>query len=818
MTRSPSPSNPSEQLQESGSDQSNTERRTFTEAVPSTERRTFSEAPPRPTSSRSEGRGGSSRGGGGGMLGAFQDDELLEYAEQQAREEEEEDEDDPLDAFMANIETQIKKQVEKKKVEEEQPEDNKQQKGQRCDIDADDDQESYFKAMEENPNFVSPEEDDDMEVEYDDDGNPIYTPKKKIIIPLDPIDHSEIVYPAFGKDFYKEHADIETLNALEVVELRNKLGLKVSGFNPPKPVSSFAHFGFDSHTMATIRKQEYTKPTPIQAQAIPAGISGRDVIGIARTGSGKTAAYVWPMIPHIMDQEELGPGDGPIAIVLAPTRELCIQIHQECRKFTKAFKLRVVCAYGGGNMYEQEKALTSQCEIVVATPGRLIDHIKRKKLSMTRVTYLVLDECDRMFDLGFEPQVNSIVQRCRPDRQVLLFSATMRNKITRLCRQILESPIHIQEQHGAGSANQDVTQITHTHSSQEDKFRWLQTRLVEFTSTGSVLVFVTRKINSEELAGKLRRCDYELGLLHGDMSQYERNDIITSFKKQEFRVLVATDVAARGLDIKEIKTVVNYDVARDIDTHTHRVGRTGRAGEKGTAYTLLTRSDMQFAGDLVKHLEMACQEVPKDVLGLAMMDPNFKKGRGNLRKGFGRSDEKLRPGLGGPGLGAGSTASQAPSLAIEGPMSARQKFGGMNALGGSGTRANELKTAMKSNYMSRFAKASDTIAKTFQPENKAFTKPSSSLYAGFTKASPGPPKPAVPLVTPPVNASFKTPPPPGPSPKNFLQSMGPPSTPSMPPPGAPSMPPPNTPSMPPPDSSNMVSQTNSPKVKKSRWN
>uniref|UniRef100_A0A8C8DJ97 ATP-dependent RNA helicase DDX42 n=1 Tax=Oryzias sinensis TaxID=183150 RepID=A0A8C8DJ97_9TELE len=433
--------------------------------------------------------------------------------------------------------------------------------------------------------------------------------------------------------------------------------INVSGAAPPKLCTSFAHFGFDEQLMHQIRKSEYTQPTPIQCQGVPIALSGRDMIGIAKTGSGKTAAFIWPMLVHIMDQKELEPGEGPIAVIVCPTRELCQQIHAECKRFGKAYSLRSVAVYGGGSMWEQAKALQEGAEIVVCTPGRLIDHVKKKATSLQRVTYLVFDEADRMFDMGFEYQVRSIASHVRPDRQTLLFSATFRKKIERLARDILVDPIRV-VQGDIGEANEDVTQVVEILLSGSDKWAWLTRRLVEFTSAGSVLIFVTKKANSDELAANLTQEGYSLGLLHGDMDQSERNKVISDFKKKNLPILVATDVAARGLDIPSIRTVVNYDVARDIDTHTHRIGRTGRAGEKGVAYTLLTHKDTTFAGDLVRNLEGANQAVSKELMDLAMQNPWFRKSRFKGGKG-----KRLNIGGGGlgykerPGLGAESSVS-----------------------------------------------------------------------------------------------------------------------------------------------------------------
>uniref|UniRef100_A0A8B9L8Y0 RNA helicase n=1 Tax=Astyanax mexicanus TaxID=7994 RepID=A0A8B9L8Y0_ASTMX len=428
-----------------------------------------------------------------------------------------------------------------KKLEEKEKE-KKLVKGIRDDIEEEDEQEAYFRYMAENPTAGLTQEEEEENVDYDSDGNPIAPTTKKIILPLPPIDHSEIDYPPFEKNFYIEHEELNSLTGTQVVELRQKLNLRVSGAAPPKPCTSFAHFNFDEQLMNQIRKSEYTKPTPIQCQGVPIALSGRDMIGIAKTGSGKTAAFIWPMLVHIMDQKELEQGDGPIAVIVCPTRELCQQIHTECKRFGKVYGLRSVAVYGGGSMWEQAKALQEGAEIVVCTPGRLIDHVKKKATSLQRVTYLVFDEADRMFDMGFEYQVRSIASHIRPDRQTLLFSATFRKKIEKLARDILIDPIRV-VQGDIGEANEDVTQLVEVLPNGTDKWVWLTRRLVEFTSSGSVLIFVTKKANCDELATNLQQEGYSLGLLHGDMDQSERNKVISDFKKKSLPVLVATDVA-----------------------------------------------------------------------------------------------------------------------------------------------------------------------------------------------------------------------------------------------------------------------------------
>lgn len=299
-----------------------------------------------------------------------------------------------------------------------------------------------------------------------------------------------------------------------------------------------------------------------------------------------------------------------------------------------------------------------------------------------------------------EYQVRSIASHVRPDRQTLLFSATFRKKIEKLARDILIDPIRV-VQGDIGEANEDVTQIVEILHSGPSKWNWLTRRLVEFTSSGSVLLFVTKKANAEELANNLKQEGHNLGLLHGDMDQSERNKVILDFKKKDIPVLVATDVAARGLDIPSIKTVINYDVARDIDTHTHRIGRTGRAGEKGVAYTLLTPKDSNFAGDLVRNLEGANQHVSKELLDLAMQNAWFRKSRFKGGKG-----KKLNIGGGGlgyrerPGLGSENSDRGNNNNVMSNYEAYKPSTGAM------GDRLTAMKAAFQSQYKSHFVAAS----------------------------------------------------------------------------------------------------------------
>ncbi|XP_016934775.2 ATP-dependent RNA helicase DDX42 [Drosophila suzukii] len=634
------------------------------------------------------------------------------------KQEESDSDEDPLEQFMAGINQQVEK--EKRQQAPKPP-----TQAVRGDIDDEDDEESYYRYMKENPNAGLRDEGSDPEIEYDEDGNPIAPPKKKEIDPLPPIYHSEIEYEPFEKNFYTQHEDIAALDEEQVRELRRTLGVKVTGPSPPKPVTSFGHFGFDEQLIKAVRKAEYTQPTPIQAQAVPTALSGRDIIGIAKTGSGKTAAFIWPMLMHLMDQRQLKPGDGPIGLILAPTRELSLQIYNEAKKFGKVYNLNVVCCYGGGSKWEQSKALEQGAEIIVATPGRMIDMVKMKATNLRRVTFLVLDEADRMFHMGFEPQVRSICNHVRPDRQCLMFSATFKKRIERLARDVLTDPVRI-VQGDLNEANQDITQSVYVFPNPLQKWNWLLCHLVKFLSEGSVLIFVTKKADAETVANNLLLKEHNCLLLHGDMDQADRNKVITQFKRKECDILVATDVAARGLDIPHIRNVVNYDIARDIDTHTHRIGRTGRAGEKGNAFTLVTDKDKEFAGHLVRNLEGADQLVPDDLMELAMKSSWFRSSR--FKQGKGKRPTNTHTGLGyrergnGGGFGSADGSESGTSGSVHSPTEGPSNKSSSSA-GPATDRYAAMREAFRSQYNNQFRASSDRTWEKTLPDSGVFAAP-----------------------------------------------------------------------------------------------
>ncbi|XP_013414889.1 probable ATP-dependent RNA helicase DDX46 isoform X1 [Lingula anatina] len=429
------------------------------------------------------------------------------------------------------------------------------------------------------------------------------------------IDHSKIYYGPFKKDFYVEVPELTKMSQEEVDQLRDELeGIKVRGKGCPKPIRNWAQCGVSKKIMECLKRYDYEKPTPIQAQAIPAIMSGRDVIGIAKTGSGKTLAFLLPMLRHVLDQPPLEEGDGSIAIILTPTRELAMQITKECKKFTKNLGLQAVCVYGGTGISEQIAELKRGAEIIVCTPGRMIDMLAANNGRVTncrRCTFVVLDEADRMFDMGFEPQVMRIVDNIRPDRQTVMFSATFPRQMEALARKILTKPIEVQVG-GRSVVCKDVEQ--HVVVIDDDsKFFKLLELLGVYQEQGSVLVFVDKQEHADELMKNLMKHSYPCMSLHGGIDQYDRDSTITDFKQGNVKLLVATSVAARGLDVKHLILVVNYDCPNHYEDYVHRCGRTGRAGNKGFAYTFITPEQERYANDIIKALEQSGAVVPADL-------------------------------------------------------------------------------------------------------------------------------------------------------------------------------------------------------------
>ncbi|KAI0229923.1 pre-mRNA processing RNA-helicase [Massospora cicadina] len=438
------------------------------------------------------------------------------------------------------------------------------------------------------------------------------------------IDHGATEYEPFRKNFYIEPFEMQNMTEEEVELYRAELdGIKIRGVHCPKPIKRWTHCGFPAGCLEVIRKQNFTTPTPIQAQAIPAVMSGRDVIGVAKTGSGKTLAFLLPMFRHIRDQRPLENGEGPIAIIMTPTRELATQIHRECKPFLKVLGFKAVCIYGGTGMQNQINDIKRGAEIVVCTPGRMIDFLctnSGRLLNLTRVTFLVLDEADRMFDMGFEPQVMRIVSNVRPDRQTVLFSATFPRQMEALARKILKKPLEITVG-GRSVVCNDVAQVVEVRE-EKTKFTRLLEILGNFYQTEAdeekrTLIFVDRQDAADNLLRDLLHKGYVCMSLHGGKDQVDRDATIADFKAGACTILIATSIAARGLDIKNLALVVNYECPNHMEDYVHRVGRTGRAGNKGTAYTFITPAQDRYANDIVKALKASNTPISNELQRLA---------------------------------------------------------------------------------------------------------------------------------------------------------------------------------------------------------
>lgn len=353
----------------------------------------------------------------------------------------------------------------------------------------------------------------------------------------------------FRKDFYQEHPDVTRRPWSEVDAYRQHHQITVIGKDVPKPIESFAEANFPSSIARVLHGQGFAKPTSIQAQGWPMAMTGRDMVGVAQTGSGKTLAYVLPAIVHIEAQPLTRPGDGPIALVLAPTRELANQIQAECVKFGQASRVRSTCIFGGVPRGGQIRELRQGVEIVIATPGRLIDMLEAGATNLRRVTYLVLDEADRMLDFGFEPQIRKILEQIRPDRQTLMWSATWPREVQQLAREFMHDYIQVNIGSLEVAANHAVRQVI-TVCSEMEKQSLLIRNLQSILSSGPMnktIIFTATKRAADDITRFLRQSGISALGIHGDKSQKERDWVLNEFKVSRANVMVATDVAARGL-------------------------------------------------------------------------------------------------------------------------------------------------------------------------------------------------------------------------------------------------------------------------------
>jgi ATP-dependent RNA helicase RhlE len=357
---------------------------------------------------------------------------------------------------------------------------------------------------------------------------------------------------------------------------------------------TFSDFNLSPRVAAGVTALGYVEPTPIQEQAIPPIMAGRDVMGLAQTGTGKTAAFALPILQRL----EQGPRGRVRALIVAPTRELAEQIHQQFVSLGRQTRLRSVTVYGGVGMGGQVQALRAGPEIVVACPGRLLDHVRQGTVNLAGVEVLVLDEADRMFDMGFLPDVRRIVKAVPERRQTLLFSATMPQDIRELAGEVLHDPLTVQIGHAA-----PVETVSHALYPVAPHLKTaLLTELLRKTGPGSVLIFTRTKHRAKRVAEQLARAGFEATSLQGNLSQNKRQAALDGFRTGNYRIMVATDIAARGIDVLSISHVINYDMPDTTDAYTHRIGRTGRAERTGEAYTLVTADDVNEVRDVERVL------------------------------------------------------------------------------------------------------------------------------------------------------------------------------------------------------------------------
>ncbi|KAK2544863.1 Ddx43 [Columba livia] len=455
--------------------------------------------------------------------------------------------------------------------------------------------------------------------------------------------------PPIEKNFYRESSRTASMSQEEVQLWRKENNniicddLKEGEKRCiPNPVCKFEDvFERYPDIMANIRKVGFQKPTPIQSQAWPIILQGIDLIGIAQTGTGKTLAYLMPGFIHLTSQpiskDQRG---GPGMLVLAPTRELALQVETECSKYSYR-GIKSICIYGGGDRKGQIDVVTKGVDIVIATPGRLNDLQMNNFINLKSITYLartelvtgilvlyeisnkVLDEADRMLDMGFEPQIMKILLDVRPDRQTVMTSATWPDGVRRLAKSYLKNPMIVYvgtlDLAAVNTVKQSVIVIA-----EEEKRAFMQYFIDSMKPKDKVIIFVGRKIIADDLASDFGLQGIPVQSLHGNREQCDREQALDDFKTGKVRILVATDLASRGLDVDDITHVFNFDFPRNIEEYVHRVGRTGRAGRTGEAVTLVTKNDWRVASELIEILERGNQVVPNDLIAMAKRYKEFQ--------------------------------------------------------------------------------------------------------------------------------------------------------------------------------------------------
>ncbi|GAW81468.1 ATP-dependent RNA helicase [Plasmodium gonderi] len=414
------------------------------------------------------------------------------------------------------------------------------------------------------------------------------------------VNHDEVEYLPIKKNIYVQVSEITNMKESDVEMFRKNNGnIIVRGKNCPRPVQYFYQCGLPSKILQILERKNFKKMFSIQMQTIPALMCGRDVIAIAETGSGKTLSYLFPLMRHVLHQPPLRNNDGPIAIILTPTRELSKQVKNEAKVYCKAVNLKILAVYGGSNIGSQLNSLKRGVEILVGTPGRIIDILtisNCKVTNLNRVSFVVLDEADRLLDLGFESQIHSILNNCRKDKQTVMISATFPNYIQNLAKKLLYKPIEIIVGE-KGKTNNNIYQFVQVLEESQKIFHLLKL-LGEWASYGLILIFVNKQLEADVLYLELFKYDYKTLVLHGGQDQADREFTLQNFKEGKNKILIATSVMARGIDIKNIIVVINYQCPDHIEDYIHRIGRTGRSNSIGYSYTFITPNEHLKAYDI----------------------------------------------------------------------------------------------------------------------------------------------------------------------------------------------------------------------------
>ncbi|KAF3916771.1 hypothetical protein ABW20_dc0107972 [Dactylellina cionopaga] len=458
-------------------------------------------------------------------------------------------------------------------------------------------------------------------------------------------------------------------------EKYDDIPVEASGTNVPDPVTAFTNPPLDPHLLTNIELAHYTVPTPVQKYSIPIVMGGRDLMACAQTGSGKTGGFLFPIMSQsFATGPSISPGGGggmqrsrkayPTALILAPTRELVSQIYDEARKFAYRSWVKPCVVYGGADIGQQLRQMDRGCDLLVATPGRLVDLIERGRISLANIKYLVLDEADRMLDMGFEPQIRRIVEgEDMPDvnsRQTLMFSATFPRDIQMLARDFLKDYVFLSVGR-VGSTSENITQRVEYVEDLDKRSALLD--ILSVHQGGLTLVFVETKRMADTLSDFLINQNLPATSIHGDRTQRERERALEMFRTGRYPILVATAVAARGLDIPNVTHVVNYDLPTDVDDYVHRIGRTGRAGNTGLSTAFFNRGNRGIVRELIDLLKEANQDVPEFLEKIARENGYSGGGGGGGRSGGGGA-------RGGRGRGGGNRDFR--------------KFGGNSGGGGSG--------------------------------------------------------------------------------------------------------------------------------------